>query len=90
MVVGPDCASLGGADGLTRDAAGNLLVAVNRQDKVVRVTSKHSIEPVVSGGTIDFPASFAWKGTTLFATNFAFATASSGKPAKPGILRIEL
>jgi sugar lactone lactonase YvrE len=88
IAVGPDCAALAGADGLTVDPRGDLVVAVNRQDKVVRVAKAGSIDVVTTGGPVDFPASLAWSGTTMISTNFALANASSGKPAKPGLLAI--
>jgi hypothetical protein len=88
LAVGPDCAALAGADGLTVDSRGDFVVAVNRQNKVVRVAKAGGIEVVATGGPVDFPASFAWSGTTMISTNFALANASSGKPAKPGLLAI--
>jgi hypothetical protein len=86
IAVGPDCAALAGADGVTVDPRGDLVVAVNRQDKVVRVTKAGGIDAVTTGGPVDFPASLAWDGTTMISTNFALAKASTGKPAKPGLL----
>jgi sugar lactone lactonase YvrE len=86
--VGPDCAALAGADGLTVDSRGDFVVAVNRQNKVVRVAKAGGIDVVATGGPVDFPASLAWSGTTMISTNFALANASSGKPAKPGLLAI--
>jgi sugar lactone lactonase YvrE len=86
--IGPDCAALGGADGLTVDSRGDFVVAVNRQDKVVRVSRTGAIDLVATGSPLDFPASLAWSGTRMISTNFALATASSGKPARPGLLAI--
>jgi DNA-binding beta-propeller fold protein YncE len=88
IAVGPDCAALAGADGLTVDPRGDFVVAVNRQDKVVRVAKTGGIEVLATGGPVDFPASLAWSGTTMISTNFALANASSGKPARPGLLAI--
>jgi SMP-30/Gluconolactonase/LRE-like region len=88
LAVGPDCAALAGADGLTVDSRGDLLVAVNRKDKVVRVAKTGGIDVVATGSPVDFPASLAWSGTTMISTNFALANASSGKPARPGLLAI--
>lgn len=85
VIVGSDCKNLGGADGLTRDAKGNFLVAVNRQDKIVRIGKDLSVTEVAKG--LDFPASFAWSGKTLYATNFALARASSGQTAAPGLIK---
>jgi hypothetical protein len=88
IAVGPDCAALAGADGLTVDSRGDFVVAVNRQNKVVRVAKAGGIEVVATGGALDFPARLSWSGTTMISTNFALANASSGKPAKPGLLAI--
>jgi hypothetical protein len=43
---------------------------------------------MVSDAPSDFPASVAPEGTTLYATNVAFMTASAGKQAATGLLRI--
>jgi sugar lactone lactonase YvrE len=88
IAAGPDCAALAGADGLTVDPRGDFVVAVNRQDKVVRVAKTGGIDVVATHGPVDFPASLAWSGTTMISTNFALANASSGKPARPGLLAI--
>jgi sugar lactone lactonase YvrE len=88
LAVGPDCSALAGADGLTVDSRGDFVVAVNRQNKVVRVAKAGGIEVVATGSPMDFPASLAWSGTTMISTNFALANASSGRPAKPGLLAI--
>lgn len=34
------------------------------------------------------PASVAYRGDTLYATNFAFHDASAGLPAHPGLVRV--
>jgi hypothetical protein len=88
IAAGPDCAALAGADGITADARGDMLVAVNRQNKVVRLSKAGAIEVVVAGDVADFPASVAWDGPAVIATNFALVHASTGQPAKPGLLRI--
>ena len=88
MLAGPDCETLGGADGLARAPDGSFVVAVNRQNKVVRVGADGAVHTNVSGDPLDFPATVAYRGSTLFATNFAFANANAGKPATPGLLRV--
>jgi sugar lactone lactonase YvrE len=88
VVAGPDCSALGGADGLTRAPDGAFVIAVNRQNKLVRVTTAGAIEVMVSGSPLDFPATVAYRGTTLYATNFALRNASAGKPATPGIIKV--
>ncbi len=89
-LAGPDCDALGGADGLTRAADGSFVIAVNRQNKIVRVAPDGEISTIVGGAPLDFPATVAYEGTTLYATNFAFASASAGKPAVPGLLKVTL
>jgi len=86
--AGPDCAALSGADGLVTDGDGNLIIAVNRQNKIVRLTNNGTVDLVAGGTAVDFPASLGWNGTTLVTTNFAFANAMGGKPAHPGLLGI--
>jgi len=87
-VAGPDCATFVGADGLTTDGDDNLIIALNRQNKIIRLTNGGAVDVVAEGAAVDFPASLDWNGTTLVTTNFAFANASSGKPAHPGLLGI--
>lgn len=87
LAAGPDCA-LAGADGLTTTDQGELIVAVNRQNKIVRVAKGGAIELVASGAELDFPASVTWDGPTMVATTFALANASGGKPARPGLVAI--
>ncbi len=86
--AGPDCAALAGADGVMVDSRGGLVVAVNRQNKVVRVARTGSVEIVEQDDALDFPASVTLDEGAVIATNFALANASTGKPAKPGLLRI--
>ena len=88
LAAGPDCATFSGADGITADKDGNLIIAVNRQNKIIRLTSSGAVAVVASGDAVDFPASLDWNGATLVATSFAFANASSGKPAHPGLVGI--
>jgi sugar lactone lactonase YvrE len=86
--AGPDCAKLGGADGLTIDPDGNLITADNHLNKIVRVDGAGVITTVIENAPLDFPASLAYEGKTLYATNFAFLTASTDK-ARPGVIRIK-
>jgi hypothetical protein len=88
VVAGPDCDALGGADGLVRSPDGAFVVAVNRHNKIVRVSNAGRIETIASGAPFDSPATLAYRGTPLYATNFAVKTASAGKPASPGVARI--
>jgi sugar lactone lactonase YvrE len=88
VIGGPDCDTLGGADGLARAPDGSFIVAINRQNKIVRVAADGSARSIVSGAPFDFPASVAYRGDTLFATNFALKNASMHKPASPGLVEI--
>ena len=88
VLAGPDCDALGGADGLARAPDGSFVIAVNRQNKLVRVTASGTVETIAHGAPFDFPATVAYRGSTLYATNFALKTASAGKPSAPGLLRI--
>ena len=86
VLAGPDCEALGGADGLTRAPDGSFVIAVNRQNKLMRVTSDGHVETLAHGAPFDFPATVAYEGNTLYATNFALKNASAGKPSAPGLL----
>lgn len=88
LVAGPDCETLGGADGLARAPDGSFVVAVNRQNKLVRVAADGKVRTLAQGEPFDFPASVAYRGDTLFATNFALHNASAGLPAHPGLVRV--
>lgn len=88
IIAGPDCDALGGADGLAVAPDGSFVVAVNRQNKLVRVTRDGRMETLSSGPPLDFPATVAYSGSTLFATNFALKTASANEPTAPGLVRI--
>jgi len=89
VLAGPDCEALGGADGLARSPDGSFVIAVNRQNKLVRVgATGGAIKTLAHGVPFDFPATVAYRGTTLYATNFALKTASAGKPSAPGLLRV--
>lgn len=90
IVAGPDCEALGGADGLARAPDGSFVIAVNRQNKIVRVTTAGKVETIASGPPFDFPATLAYRGANLYATNFALKNASAGKPAAPGVVRLGL
>jgi sugar lactone lactonase YvrE len=81
--AGPSCADLGGADGLAVAPNGDLVVAVNHQNKLMRVDGAGRVSPLVSGATLDFPTSLAFAGGALYISNFAFLDAKN-----PGLLRI--
>jgi sugar lactone lactonase YvrE len=88
IIAGPDCDALGGADGLAVAPDQSFVIAVNRQNKLVHVSRGGDVQALTSGPPLDFPASVAYGGSALYATNFAFKTASAHQPALPGLLRL--
>lgn len=98
IFVGPDCANLNGADGMVLDKNdGSLLVAINKQNKIVNVSMNKTITTLASGGILDFPASPAISDdkaedpcAVLYITNFAFASAQKNLNPKPALLRADL
>jgi sugar lactone lactonase YvrE len=88
VIAGPDCSALAGADGLVVDGHGDFVVAVNRQNKLVRLASGGKMDVISRNGALDFPASVTRDASAVFVTSFALANASSGKPAHPALLRI--
>jgi sugar lactone lactonase YvrE len=63
-ILKEDCASLGGADGLVIDTDGSFVVAVNAQNKIVRVAATgQEVTVLASGAPLATPAS------VLFDTN---------------------
>jgi sugar lactone lactonase YvrE len=88
VIAGPDCENLAGADGLTRAPDGSFTVALNRQNRIVRVTPAGAVQTLVSGAPLDFPASVVYGADHLYVTNFALANASAGKPATPALLKL--
>ena len=93
--VPSDCATLGGADGLSADDDGSFLVAANGINAITRVTADGKASILVSKGKLDFPAS-TWittgKGSKdLLITNAALKSAQTpGGMPTPGLLRFPL
>ncbi|HWZ90650.1 MAG TPA: hypothetical protein VNW92_17440 [Polyangiaceae bacterium] len=83
MFVGPSCADLSGADGLTLAPNGDLVVAVNHLNKLVRVDTKGNLSTLVAGDPLDFPTSLVFSEGALYVGNFAFLDAKN-----PGLIRI--
>jgi hypothetical protein len=89
IVAGPDCATLGGIDGIARAADGSFYAALNRQNKIAHVSTSGAVTVVVDDPLLDFPASVSLSpaGDALFITNFALENAFAGNPANPALLR---
>lgn len=85
VIAGPDCAALGGADGLVRDRDGHgFLVADNRQNQIAHIPSSGPIA-IYAGDALDFPATLVRAGTRWIGTSFAFANAVAGTSPQPGL-----
>jgi hypothetical protein len=63
VFFGPDCENLAGADGMVIDETSNdLIIAVNKLDKIVKVSiDNRTISTLASGDILDFPASLSIK-----------------------------
>jgi hypothetical protein len=59
LFVGPDCKNLNGADGVVvdNDGDGSMIVAVNKLNKIVKVSMDKKVTVLESDGILDFPAS---------------------------------
>lgn len=90
--AGPDCALLAGIDGIVADSDGSLVGAVNRADRLVRISPTGDATTWLEGAPFDFPASLAFHGTgpsrALYVTSFALGRALAGQPANPALVRV--
>jgi sugar lactone lactonase YvrE len=91
--VKTDCLNLVGADGLSVDTDGSLLIAANRMSAITRVSMEGKATIFIDKDKLDSPSS-TWISTakgekTLFITNSAFHTAPGSMP-KPGLLKLPL
>jgi len=76
-----------GADGITFAANGDLYVAANERNAIVRVTQQGQVSDVASNGNtgpLEFPASPAFAGNTLYASNFDIPRGANA-PNDPGV-----
>jgi len=91
VVVKEDC-SLAGADGLVRDKDGTFLVAVNAQNKIVRVTPAGAVSVLASGAPLDTPASLYIEENPgqrrLIITSAGFFSPADG--GAPGVLALPI
>lgn len=94
VFVPTDCARLSGADGIAVDeATGDLLVAVNYKDTVLRIGKDKSIKTLATGEPLQSPASLFVdsKAGSVYVTCAAFAALSTDPTkAKPSLLRLPL
>ena len=84
------CLPLKGADGITLDADGSVLVTANGGNALVRVGTDGKATALVEGGVFDGPASvsLATLNSKKYAiiTNFGLISLLGGKTPKPGLL----
>ena len=76
-----------GADGIVFAANGDLYVAANERNAIVRVTPAGQVSDVAvngNAGPLQFPASPAFAGTSLYASNFDIPQGANA-PADPGV-----
>jgi len=76
-----------GADGITFAANGDLYVAANERNAIVRVTPQGQVSEVAANGNngpLEFPASPAFSGNALYASNFDIERGANA-PNAPGI-----
>jgi len=85
-----------GADGITFASNGDLYVAANERNAIVRVTQQGQVSDVASNGNsgpLEFPASPSFSGNALYASNFDIARGANS-PNTPGtgasLARIEV
>jgi len=94
IFVATDCKKLSGADGIAVDeSTGDLFVAVNYKNTVLRIRKDKSVETVATGDPLQSPASLFVdsKGGSLYVTCAAFeALAADPTKAKPSLLRLPL
>jgi sugar lactone lactonase YvrE len=90
-IAGPDCKILDGADGLVADSIGNLYVAANRSNSLVKVSQDGKLSVLEKGSVLDFPASVALINVdgkeSLLVTNFGLLSAmNKDKTPEVGVL----
>ncbi|MBI2946288.1 MAG: MBL fold metallo-hydrolase, partial [Verrucomicrobia bacterium] len=86
-------ASMVGADGITMDVNGTFYVAVNSQNRIVRVTPDGKFSTVAEGGLLHIPSSLAFSPSgdqnTLYVCNFA-SPILLGNTQNAGLLKLNL
>lgn len=93
-IVDHECDAIAGLDGITLDDDGNILGAVNRSNRLVRIAPDGKIETLFEGAPLDFPASLELAGTgsdrALYVTSFALGELLAGQETHPAIVRVKL
>jgi hypothetical protein len=76
------------------DDRGDIYVAANFVNKLVKVGKDKKVTVLEAGGLMDFPASLAFgvgkDSKTLYVTNFGLLTAQGGGKPKVGVLKREM
>jgi sugar lactone lactonase YvrE len=92
IFAGPDCATLGGIDGMARGGDGTFYVALNRQNAIATVDAAGEVAVLLSDPLLDFPASVSLTpgDAELLITSFALEKALAGEDAAPALLRYPL
>ena len=81
LFVRPDCKNLNDADGLAvdKDDNGSMIVAVNKLNKIVKVSIDKKITTLESGRVLDFPASIK-----IDNNNSSSSNSTAGQQQKQG------
>jgi DNA-binding beta-propeller fold protein YncE len=93
--VAKNCEDLEGANGVAFDSKGNLYVVIFLNNKLVKVSDDNEVTLLDPGSLLNSPASlvFGPRGDgreTLFISNFAFVSATSGGSPAPGVPQKEI
>lgn len=70
--------ALDGADGIAFDIAGNLYVASNQNNEIQVISPSARLSARYTNSTLDFPASFVFRGSQLFFTNASLFDGGAG------------
>lgn len=81
-----------GADGITFDPAGNLLIAVAGRDSIVRVSPGGDVAVLAMGPPLSFPASLEVRDGAAWVTSFSVGALLGivPGPATPALVRLPL
>lgn len=89
IFAGPDCGRLEGMDGAATGPDGKVYMTSNHHNTILRLDGPGAVSVVAGGGDLDFPASIAFGGKTLYIANFALGSVMANSPsAKPGVMKM--